>query len=121
MRAGGWARDGRPVALRELAFGLVGFGGVGREVARRLAAFGATEVQFVDPVAPPPGWWAEQQEDGASACRCGRSAPPAHPAASLAALAAAADVLILACDLNPSSVKSARAEGGDSGFAVATG
>lgn len=78
IRAGGWS-DLLPVAmapsLRDLSYGVVGYGAIGSAIADRLAAFGG-----------PIRWWGPNAKPGARWPR----------AASLLDLAAASDVLFIA-------------------------
>lgn len=87
--AGGWPKT-NGVSLCESTVGIVGLGDVGKAVAHRLLAFGAT-VLAVDLVAPPNAWLS------------------AHPGVRLAtsfhAMLPSVDFLVLCADLNATSAR----------------
>ena len=91
LRAGKWGLAVPLVemqALRDLVVGVVGFGRIGREVVRRLAAFKCRVVVF-DPIAP-----------AAEIARAG-----ARPAGSLMEVLQESDVLTLHCPSTPETRK----------------
>jgi len=63
VRAGGWprGRDATPWELSGATVGLVGYGAIGRLVARRLDGF-AVRILAADPIAPPDGDGVEAAE-----------------------------------------------------------
>ena len=77
------------VCLAERVVGIIGLGSVGRAVAHRVTAFGASVVA-VDVVAPPQAFLAEH---------------PGVRMASLTDVLQAADFLVLCCDLNPGACR----------------
>lgn len=82
VRGGGWPREFGAIELRDRSCLVVGYGEIGRRVARLAAAF-AMRVVVADP------------HRGADAARDG------HAAASLDEALPAADVVVLACALTP--------------------
>lgn len=80
LLSGGWSlgdRGGMRPSIRQLRFGILGFGAIGQSIARRLPGFGVSQIS----------WWGPNPK------------PDAHlpRAASVVALAEASDVLFVAC------------------------
>ena len=90
IKAGGWCKQ-PGVCLAESVVGIVGLGAVGRAVALRCAAFGAS-VLAVDPVAPPPSFL--------EAC-------PEVTLGPLEQVISSSHFVVLCCDLNPGTYRCA--------------
>lgn len=95
IKSGRWFKQ-PGVCLAESTVGIIGLGAVGRAVAQRCVAFGAT-VLAVDPVAPPPSFL------------------EAHPDVKLVPLPqvlSSSRFIVLCCDLNPGACGAARRQCG---------
>ena len=88
IKSGRWCKQ-PGVCLAESVVGIVGLGAVGRAVAQRCVAFGAS-VLAVDPVAPPPSFL--------DAC-------PEVMLGSLEQILSSSQFIVLCCDLNPGACK----------------